>query len=70
MSNKRTLASFGVVAALTAGWASTASADSGNEGHDRDERQSMVYRAELESLNESGAHGVAKLRLTGNRLDI
>src|SRR5215210_6941367 len=67
MSNKKIFAGFGVAAALTAGWASTTSARSSNEGHDA---RTTVYRVELESLNDSGAHGVAKLRLKGDQLNI
>lgn len=68
MSNKKKIvAGLGVAAALTVGWASTTSARSNNE---RPEGRTTVYRVELNSLNNSGAHGVAKLRLTGDQLNI
>ncbi|MEP6661951.1 MAG: hypothetical protein ABJD24_18730 [Acidimicrobiales bacterium] len=65
MSPKKSLAMFGVVALLTAGAATTATASPQHSGP-----ESIVFRARLKSLNSSGAHGVARLRLTGDVLRI
>ncbi len=66
MSHRKLIVSLALAMAITGGVASTTSAHS-REGNDH---HTMVYRAKLKSLNNSGAHGVAKLRLTGDQLDI
>jgi hypothetical protein len=67
MHHKKVIAAFGVAAAITVGLASTTLAGpSANSAAQR----TTVYRVDLKSLNHSGAHGVAKLRLTGDQLDI
>lgn len=55
------------LAVLTAGAiAAPAAADSNNSPN----QKTVVYVAQLRSLNSSGAHGVAKLRLSGDSLNI
>ncbi len=66
MSHKKLIVSLGLAMALTAGLATATSAKS----RDGEDNHTMVYRAELKALNSSGAHGVANLRLRGDRLDI
>jgi hypothetical protein len=55
-------ASIGAVGFATAGASSTQPA--------RPEQATKVFRADLKSLNDSGASGVADLRLRGNVLDV
>jgi len=69
MSARKSLAVFGMVAALAAAGAAPAAAhENGNDNANN--RRTTVYRAALDSLNDSGATGVAKLRLRGNTLHI
>lgn len=56
---------------LSAGMATGASAHSPSDGYQgRDGERAQTFRVELDELNDSGASGVARLRLEGDQLHI
>jgi len=56
---------------LSGGMAATASAHDRSDGHEKPaEERAQSFRVELDSLNDSGAYGVARLRLQGDQLRI
>lgn len=67
MSPKKSLAALGIAAALVAAGVAPASAHGNDNGT---QNRTTLYRAQLNSLNNSGATGIAKLRLQGTTLDI
>jgi hypothetical protein len=74
-SPRKTLAAVSMAAALAAaGAAPVAAHDSGHGNRHGNERgtsnRTTVYRAHLNPLNDSGATGVAKLRLKGTTLHV
>ena len=56
---------------LSAGMTAGASADTRSDGYQsRDREKVQTFRVELDELNDSGASGVARLRLEGDQLHI
>ncbi len=70
MLNRRTALGVALLAATSLASVGTASAASAPDRAAASDRGTQVFRADLEELNDSGATGVAKLRLKGDQLTV